>query len=258
MTQSESAVNVDAILERIRYRGSRAPDLQNLRALQHAFLESVPFENLDIHIGRKISLDPARIREKIVVRRRGGFCYECNGLFADLLASLGYRVSRHSARMALGDRVGPEFDHMVLLVALDHAYLVDVGNGQSVRDPLPLVGGDLSEAEGIEYRVDTHPDGYALYHRQAAAEWLPRFLFSTVPRTQSEFAGMCEFHQTSPDSVFTKQRLATIATPEGRLTLLGRRFTEVQGTERSERDLPSEREVSDLLRSHFGIDLAES
>jgi N-hydroxyarylamine O-acetyltransferase len=258
VTQSESAVNIAAALERIRYRGSRAPDLQNLRALQHAFLESVPFENLDIHIGRKISLDPARIHEKIVVRRRGGFCYECNGLFADLLASLGYEVSRHSARMSLGDRVGPEFDHMVLLVALDRVYLVDVGNGQSVRDPLPLVGDDLSEAEGVEYRVATHPDGYALYHRQAGAEWRPRFLFSTMPRKPSEFAGMCEFHQTSPDSVFTKQRLATIATPEGRLTLLGRRFTEVQGSERIERDLTSEPEMFDLLRRRFGIDLTES
>jgi N-hydroxyarylamine O-acetyltransferase len=245
----------DHVLERIRYGGSRAPNLQNLRSLQHAFLESVPFENLDIHMGREISLEPGAIHEKIVRRGRGGFCYECNGLFADLLTALGYGVSRHSARMMLGGHVGPEFDHMVLLVALDRDYLVDVGNGQSVRDPLPLVGGALSEAEGVEYRVDTHGDGHGLYYRQVGSEWLPRFSFSTIPREQSEFAQMCEFHQTSPESVFTKQRLATIATPEGRLTLVGNRFSEVRGTAQSERELGSESEALDLLRSRFGIDL---
>ena len=244
------------MLERIRYRGSRAANYQNLRSLQHAFLESVPFENLDIHLGRRISLEPGRIHQKLVLQRRGGFCYECNGLFAELLVSLGYGVSRHSARMSLGGNVGPEFDHMVLVVALDRDYLVDVGNGQSVRDPLPLAGDDLSEAEGVEYRVNAHGDGYGLYYRTAESEWLPRFLFSTIPREQSEFEAMCEFHQTSPESIFAKQRLATIATPEGRLTLLGNHFTEVRGAERNERELTSESKVLEILKRRFGIDLA--
>jgi N-hydroxyarylamine O-acetyltransferase len=146
--------------------------------------------------------------------------------------------------MSLGGSVGPEYDHMVLLVALDRDYLVDVGNGQSFRDPLPLA-----------FRVDTHGDGHGLYYRQAESEWLPRFLFSTIPREQSEFAPMCEFHQTSPESIFTKQRLATIATPKGRLTLVGNQFTEVQGAARSVRELTSESEVLDILRRRFAIDL---
>jgi N-hydroxyarylamine O-acetyltransferase len=116
------------------------------------------------------------------------------------------------------------------------------------------VGGDHSVAEGVEYRVDAHGDGYGLYYRQAGSEWLPRFSFSTVPREQSEFEPMCEFHQTSPESIFTKQRLATIATPEGRLTLLGNRFTEVRGAARSERELTSETEVLEFLQSRFAID----
>ena len=251
-------MNLDEVLNRLRYTGPREPTLHTLRSLQHAFLESVPFENLDIHIGRRISLDPSWIYEKIVLRRRGGFCYECNGLFADLLASLGYRVSRASARMALGGRVGPEFDHMVILVDLDREFLVDVGNGQSVRDPLSLVGGETSEAEGVEYSVGTHDHCYALYYWDANSEWLPRFLFSTTPRQQSEFSEMCEFHQTSPESVFTKQRLATLATPEGRLMLLGNRLIEVRGAERTERELTSEEDVLLTLRSRFGIDLTDT
>jgi N-hydroxyarylamine O-acetyltransferase len=216
-------------------------------------LESVPFENLDIHSGRRISLDPSRIYDKIVGRRRGGFCYECNGLFAELLAALGYEVSRLSARMAVDGHVGPEFDHMVLLVSLDREYLADVGNGQSVRDPLPLDGDVISEAEGIEYRVGANAEDYALYYRRAGCDWLPRFLFSTIPREQSEFSEMCEYHQTSPQSTFTQKRLATVATPRGRVTLLNNRLTEVDGAERTERELASKEEVSQCLLTQFGI-----
>ena len=251
-------MNVDEVLGRIRYTGSREPTSDTLRSLQHAFLESVPFENLDIHTGQRISLDSSRIYEKIVDRRRGGFCYECNGLFAELLASLGYTVSRLSARMALGGQIGPEFDHMVLLVSLDREYLADVGNGRSVRDPLPLEGHEISEAEGVEYRVGTHTRGYALYYREARSDWLPRFEFSTTPREQSEFSEMCEYHQTSPKSTFTKQRLATIATPQGRITLLDSRLVEVNGAEQKERELTSEDEVFQCLRTRFGIELVDA
>ena len=213
---------------------------------------------MDIHTGQKISLDSSRIYEKIVGRRRGGFCYECNGLFAELLAALGYKVSRVSARMALDGNVGPEFDHMVLLVSIDQEFLADVGNGRSVRDPLPLEGDEISEAEGIEYRVGAHAEGYALYFREAGSDWLPRFLFSTVPREQVEFSEMCGYHQTSPQSTFTQKRLATVATPQGRITLLDSRLIEVDGAERKERELTSEDEVVRCLRSRFGIELVDA
>jgi N-hydroxyarylamine O-acetyltransferase len=255
---SRIAVNVEEALARIRYSGSREPNLDTLRSLQHAFLESVPFENLDIHTGRKISLDPSRVYEKIVGRRRGGFCYECNGLFAELLAALGYKVSRLSARMALDGKVGPEFDHMVLLVSLDREYFADVGNGRSVRDPLALDGDGTSEAERVEYRVGAHAEGYALYYREAGSDWLPRFLFTTVPREQSEFSKMCEYHQTSPQSTFTQKRLATIATPQGRITLLDDRLVETSGAERKEQELTSEDEVLLCLRTRFGIELVDT
>lgn len=251
-------VNVDAALERLRYSGSREPTAETLRSLHRAFLEAVPFENLDICAGVPISLDPARIYQKIVVRRRGGFCYECNGLFADLLAALGFTVLRLSARMALDGEIGPEFDHMVLLVRLDREMLADVGNGESVRDPLPLAGCEISEAEGVAYRVGGCGEGYALFYREAGAEWLPRFLFTRTPREQADFSEMCEAHQTTPGSIFTRQRLTTIATREGRITLMGNRLVETRGGERRERDLTSEAEVVACLRRDFGIELPDA
>jgi len=104
---------------------------------------TVPFENLDIHLGRKLSLYPERIYDKIVTKKRGGFCYECNILFYELLSSLGFRVEYLSARMVQGRTVGAEYDHMALNVHLENDYLADVGNGQSFREPFPWAGGPV-------------------------------------------------------------------------------------------------------------------
>jgi N-hydroxyarylamine O-acetyltransferase len=247
----------ERVLERIGYGGPTSPSLAVLADLQRCFLLSVPFENLDIQLGRSLSLASDDLHRKIVLRRRGGFCYECNGLFHDLLAALGYRVLYASARMAIGPEIGPEFDHMVLLVDLGPQYLVDVGNGQSCRDPLTLGSPEIARSEGTEYRVDSHGPGWALCFRSTDSDWAPRFLFSSVPREKSEFEPMCHYHQTSPDSPFTRAALATIATPEGRVSLTGRRLTKTRGDERRESELTSEAQISECLRREFGIELEE-
>src|SRR4051812_21511122 len=106
-----------AYLARIGYAGSLAPTIETLRALHRAHLHAVPFENLDIHLGRPIKLDRGAFFRKIVGERRGGFCYELNGLFADLLAFLDFDVSLLSARVAReAGGFGPEFDHLAVLV----------------------------------------------------------------------------------------------------------------------------------------------
>ena len=142
------------------YAGPTEPTLDNLQALQHQFLLAVPFENLDIGLGIPISLDIDKIIAKIVGRRRGGFCFECNSLFHALLNDLGYRVHYASARIAENGRFTREFGHMVLIVDLDGPVLVDVGNGQSCRDPIPLDDPMPRSAEGVEYRVRLAPDEY--------------------------------------------------------------------------------------------------
>ncbi len=249
-------MDVDRTLKRIAYTGSTEPTLETLQALQRAFLLSVPFENLDVHLGRPISLNPEDVYRKIVIARRGGFCYECNGLFHELLTALGYRVDLLSARMTLGTSAGLEFDHMVLLVGLDREYLVDVGNGQSCRAPLALGRDDESESEEIAYRLAARGPGHALEFRETGGDWAPRFVFDRVPRQRAEFLSMCEFHQTSSDSPFTRGRLVTIAREEGRTTLAGRCLAQTRGTQRQEVELTSEAEVLACLRNQFGIELA--
>jgi N-hydroxyarylamine O-acetyltransferase len=249
-------LDIGRALDRIGCRGAPEPSLQALRELQLGFLLSVPFENLDIHLGREITLAPERSYDKIVCRGRGGFCYECNGLFSELLSSLGFRVSLLSARMALRETVGPEYDHMVLLVELEEPYLVDVGNGQSCREPLRIDGSDQSSAEGVSYRVGPHGSDLALWFSEAGSEWKPRFLFDLEPRDRSAFAEMCRYHQTSPDSPFTRNRLVTLARADGRLTLAGTRLISATAGTRHERELGSEEAYQKCLSDRFGIDLA--
>src|SRR5690348_1505800 len=127
-------MDVEKYLARINYTGPRTPDEATLRALHVAHLRAVPFENLDIGRGVPIVLDLDRLYAKIVTRRRGGFCYELNGTFAELLRALGYSVELLSARVYTGTQFSPEFDHLMLRVSggqLAEPLLADVGFGQS-------------------------------------------------------------------------------------------------------------------------------
>ena len=136
---NQLSVDIDAYLGRIGYEGSREPSAETLGELQSAHLRAVPFENLSIHSGEPIVLEDEALFEKIVNRRRGGFCYELNGLFAALLRGLGFEVEMLAAGVATeADNFGPEFDHMTLLVKLDERWMADVGFGDSFLEPLRL------------------------------------------------------------------------------------------------------------------------
>jgi N-hydroxyarylamine O-acetyltransferase len=249
-------LNIENILERIEYTGPREPTLEVLTALQHAYLYTVPFENLDIYARVKIELDTQKFHDKIVNNHRGGFCYESNALFSYLLNALGYDVTILSAKMTVRNINSPGYSHMVLKVKLDQDYLVDVGNGQSVRDPLPIPGDVISHSEGIRYKVGTYSDHeYALYYRTDETDWLPRFIFSTDPRRLEEFAVMCHYHQTSPASVFTKQRLVTLATPKGRLTLTDKSFKITENDNGIEKPVESRAQMEEILRRYFKINV---
>ena len=130
-------MDIQLYLERIHYHGSLEPTLHTLCALHEAHLLAVPFENLDIHLGREIAAHVASLWTKIIEQNRGGFCYELNGLFALLLRALGFQVDMLSAAVASSTGgFGPEFDHLTLLVHLEEDWIADVGFGESFRQPL--------------------------------------------------------------------------------------------------------------------------
>jgi N-hydroxyarylamine O-acetyltransferase len=196
---------------------------------------------------------------KIVKRRRGGYCYELNGLFAALLRGLGFRVDLLSAGVASASGgFSPDFDHLGLLVQLDQAWLADVGFGDSFLEPVPFNGPD----DGVEdpagrFRVWREGAGFVL-QSWGDGFWRPQFHFALKPRDLDDFAERNRFQQTSPESHFTRGRVCSMPVDGGRVTLSGQRLIETREGEREERELLSDAEVDAVLLDRFGVLLDES
>ncbi|MEY9877794.1 N-hydroxyarylamine O-acetyltransferase [Streptacidiphilus sp. MAP12-33] len=246
---------VTAYLARIGADRPARPDAAALRGLHLAHLRAVPFENLGIHLGEPIVLEPGALFDKVVGRGRGGFCYELNGLFAELLGELGYGVTLLAARVHGGEEAGfgPLFDHLALRVTdADGAeWLVDVGFGRHTDHPLRfLLGADQRDPTGT-YRLEAREDGTG--DVVVLREGAPQYLLELRPRTLADFEVCCWWQQTSPKSHFTQNTLCSLRTPAGRTTISGRTLVESQDSgERTERELTG----AQLLRTYadsFGV-----
>ena len=191
-------------------------------------------ENLDIALGRRIVPSVESFFDKIVNQRRGGFCYELNGLFGWLLKELGFPVTVLSARVCDGEQPGPEFDHLVLLVKLEKDLLADVGFGDSFLEPLPMK--ETAVIKDSAYRVTGLHSELALERRRGDAGWRQMHVIAD-PRRLADFSSICDYHQTNPASNFTRRTLCSLATPTGRVTLSGRRAIVTTSTNREERDI---------------------
>ncbi|MEP6819801.1 MAG: arylamine N-acetyltransferase [bacterium] len=256
-------LDIKSYLKRINYRGSLAPSAETLCALQIAHLLAVPFENLSIHAKEPIVLEDEALFTKIVKRRRGGFCYECNGLFAALLRSLGFDVAMLSAKVANAEGVfGPDFDHMTLLVSAAERWLVDVGFGDSFREPLRLDERGEQEQGNRAYRIDADGPDFTLMQRSVgdkwgdewSDEWKAQYRFTLQPHEYADYEEMCRYHQTSPESHFTRGRICSLATAEGRISLSEMRFITTSKTgEQQERTLMSQEAYVAILAQRFGI-----
>jgi N-hydroxyarylamine O-acetyltransferase len=249
-------MDVNSYLERIDYHGSISLNAETLKALQVAHLLTVPFENLSIHAKEPILLETEALFEKIVNRKRGGFCYEANGLFAALLSALGFEVQMVSAEVARADgSYGPNFDHMALVVTLEKRWLVDVGFGDSFHEPLLLDARGEQRQGRRTYKIISDAAYLIIMQRELGEDWKPQYRFTLQSYEFPDFAEMCFFHQTSPESHFTQKRICSRTTKDGgRLTLSDMRFisTNSQG-KRSEQIFSSQTDYDEALREHFGI-----
>ena len=221
-------------------------------------MTTVPFENLDIHLGRPIRLAPQALFEKIVNARRGGFCYELNGFFTLLLRQLGFPVDLISARVLDNGRPGPEFDHLTLRVHWEGCWLVDVGFGDFCRRPLAWVEDhDQEDGEGV-YRLSAVADGWKVQRVAPLSAPMPGYLLGPQTRTLGEFQGMCHYHQTSPDSKFTCSRICSRLTANGRISLDDSRLITTEAGQRHVRYIQDAAGYLRLLDEHFGIDLGDT
>jgi len=248
-------MNIDAYLKRINYSGSLAPTAETLRALQVAHLKTVPFENLSIHAKEPIVLEENALFAKIVERRRGGYCYEANGLFAALLRALGFDVAMLAAGVAKKEGgFGPQFDHMTLIVTLVERWLSDVGFGDSFVEPLLLDSREEQLQGSRSFRIVDDGDHLILMRRNEGSDWQPQYRFTLQPYTFADYEETSMWHQTSPDSHFTQNRICSLATDDGRVTLTGMRLITTSGPQqlREERTL-TEEEYNRILHDQFGI-----
>jgi N-hydroxyarylamine O-acetyltransferase len=251
-------MDVEAYLRRIDYHGPRQPSSTALRELHRQHLFTVPFENLDIPLRIPISLDLLQIYDKIVGRRRGGFCYELNGLFGELLTALGFRVQMLSARVRREDGgFGAEFDHMLLKVEMDEPWLVDVGFGDSFVDPIVFRSGGADQVNGHRYVVLPLDDEWQLLRQDENGD-VPLYAFRDLPHQLSEYQEMCLFQQSSPESHFTKSWICSRATPEGRVTLANMRLIVTREEKREEIPLSTEDDLRRCLLEYMGVELDAS
>ena len=204
-------------MTRIDYTGDVKPDLATLTAIHRAHLLAIPYENLDIHRDCPLTVDMSQIYEKIVTNKRGGWCFEMNGLLAWVLREIGFDVTLLSSFVGRTEVNETDAgDHLILLVKLDKPYLADVGFGNAFLEPLPLAEGTYQQGF-FSYGL-SHKDGRWWFKNQAYAG--DGYDFDLEPYQLSDFAGQSTRLQTSPESGFVRATVCMRFTPDGGMVIL--------------------------------------
>lgn len=248
--------DVYAYLGRIGHDGPLDGSAATLANLQECHLHAVPYENFDILHRVPLSLDIPDLADKIVTRRRGGYCFELNALFGWLLRELGYPVTDLMARFWRDEpNLPPKRRHQVLQVRVgDEAYLCDVGVGGIVpRRPVRIEAG-LEQWQGDEcYRLERDPDyGWMLFEFKRDG-WSRLYSFTEEPQLPRDFIMPSFWCEHAPDSIFTQQAMAAVRTREGRNTLAGEEFR-IFTADGVHTFIPETKEQYDeALKTYFGI-----
>jgi N-hydroxyarylamine O-acetyltransferase len=252
-------MDIQTYLTRIQYLKPVRPDAQTLQGLHLAHMQNVAFENLDIGLKRPILLTEEALWNKIVLQKRGGFCYELNGLFAWLLKEIGFNVSYLNARVFnRAGELGIDFDHLALLVRASNEtthWLADVGFGDSFNLPLRFEESN-EQVQGLRsYRLEQAGDGYITWQKNYDGSWERQYFFDLQPRQfPIDYEPACLYHQTSPESSFTRGGIISRATPDGRVSLEDERLILTKKGERTVRPINKD-EYQKLLKEYFGVDL---
>jgi N-hydroxyarylamine O-acetyltransferase len=241
-----------AYLERIGVPHPATADAATLRTLHRAHQMTVPFENLSIHMAEPISLEPGDVLDKIVTRRRGGFCYELNGAFALLLEALGAEVTRVAARVHGDGGLGPPFDHLALVVRPADGsgpWLADVGFGSHSTYPLLFDNRDPQDDPAATFELADAPEGDVEVRKNGQ----PQYRVERRARALDEFVPTCWWQQTSPQSHFALSTICSRLTEDGRVSISERSLIRTSGGTRTEEQLADDDAALAAYRDHFGI-----
>lgn len=247
-------MNLAGYLERIGFTGPMRPDLDCLNAVHRGHLRSIAYENLDVQLGRPVDQEPGRIFEKLVSRRRGGWCYEMNGLLGWALGEIGFDVMRMTG--AVGRTVrGDEAlgNHLVLCVRLGGPYMADVGLGDGIRQAIPLAEGPVGH-DGCRFELTRLTDSGMWRFNNYAGAVPVDFDFLFAPADEARLARSCDALQSDPESMFRQNLVCQRLRADGTHMLLGRVLVRPAGSGRRKTLLGSADELLATLRDVFGLE----
>ena len=252
-------MNQQLYLDRIGFTDVVKNDFSTLEKLQHQHLFAIPFEDLDIQFGIPIILDTEIIYQKIIEGNRGGYCYELNGLFCELLKSLGFEAYLISGRITKGKNIGPEYDHLAIVVVINETkYLVDVGYGDFSLMPL-AIDSTLAQFDGRNHYCikKVFFEGVEYYSVGKLKSYDQRFhseyFFTLQPNILSDFDRINYQKQTAGNSHFTNNLICSLPTMCGRTSLINQRLVQSIDGIKTETHIELE-QLSEVLSTHFGID----
>jgi len=249
-------VDLDAYFKRISYSGNARPTLATLKAIHLAHATHIPFENLDVRLGKPIRLDVPSLEAKLVHGGRGGYCFEQNTLLAAVLEQLGFDVTRLAARVRLGaHRILPR-THMALEVDVHgHPWLADVGfGGGGLLEPLPLAERETRQFSW-EYRLTMEDSHWVLAERRHR-QWLDFYAFTREPQLPIDFEVANYYVATHPESRFVQTLTVQLPLPTTRYSLNNRTLTTTRPTGETTRPVESDEALLKLLADRFGLHVA--
>jgi N-hydroxyarylamine O-acetyltransferase len=252
-----SAIDLAAYAARVGYHGPLTPSLETLVGLHRAQAFSIPFENLNIHLRRPIGLDPASLVQKLVGERRGGYCYEVNGLFRLVLQELGFPVTNLVGRNLIAGHPLRPRAHQVLRVEVDgQPWLADLGFGTNgLIEPIPLAAGPeyLQGFDRYRLQAAAHDNYHLQLHLQGT--WQSLYTFTLDEAQPSDFQMMNFYYSQSPDSPFRKQRICTLAAPDFRISLVDQELKIRRPDGHVTTTLVGDEAYAQALQTRFGIRL---
>jgi N-hydroxyarylamine O-acetyltransferase len=243
-------------LARIGYSGPLDVDLRTLRELHRRHLQAIAYENLDVQLGRPLTIDIGPIYEKLVLHRRGGWCFEMNGLLSWALRTIGFSLTEIAAGVMREERGDDAYgNHLALIVHLDRDYLADVGFGDGLLEPVPLAEGvyvqgpldfRLQRLPSDEWRFMNHPEGGAR-----------SFDFALAPADRALLARKCAWLQSAAESPFVLNAVCQIHTSDGLMMLRGRSLKSVTHAGVTKRTIADADEYGRLLTEAFKLEIAD-
>jgi N-hydroxyarylamine O-acetyltransferase len=247
--------DIDTYLDRIGVADPPAADAAGLALLHEAHLRAIPFENIDVLLDRPPLLTPAALQDKLVARRRGGYCFEQNGLFHLALAASGFRLRPHLARVLFNRPLPGPRTHQFLTVSLDgRDWLADVGfGGPGLFSPLPLEPGRVDTQHGMRFRLHPDPELGMILQRGRDDGWVDLYAFADEACLPVDIEMGNHFTATSAQSPFRRTLVCARTTASGRVTLNGARLAIFDGAGNDSRLLSGADDLRSALAAQFSL-----